>query len=71
MPRTVVGLLAAVGTAASGLIASAHGDLAWVAVGGAAAATGLASFLATPVQKKIFRLPFSHKLFRLYVLIWT
>src|SRR5207248_4991436 len=51
MLRTLVGLLAAAGTAASGLIAYAHGNLVWVAVSGAAAATGLAAYGASPPKK--------------------
>lgn len=52
MPRAMVGLLAAVGTAMSALVAFVHGDLAWVTIGNAAAAAGLASYLALPINKK-------------------
>ena len=53
MPRNMVGLLAAVGTAMSALVAFAHGTLVWVAIADAAAATGLAAYLALlPLQKK-------------------
>jgi hypothetical protein len=41
MPRSMVGLLAAVGTAMSALVALAHGDLVWVTIASAAAAMGL------------------------------
>lgn len=57
MYRALVGLLAVVGTAASGFVAYAHGDLAWLAVGGAATAAGLAAFMAAPI-KKILRYSF-------------
>jgi hypothetical protein len=49
----MVGLLAAVGTALSALVAFVHGDLAWIMIGDAAAATGLAAYLALPKIKKI------------------
>jgi hypothetical protein len=52
MPRTMVGLLAAVGAAMSALVGLAHGDLVWVAIADAAAATGLAAYLALPVPNK-------------------
>ncbi len=51
MPRNMVGLLAAVGSAMSSLIAFAHGDLAWVAIADAAAATGLAAYIAASSKK--------------------
>ena len=55
MPRIMVGLLAAVGTAMSALVAFAHGDLIWVTIAEAAAATGLAAYPALlPPQKKTF-----------------
>ena len=41
MPRSMVGLLAAVGAAMSALVASAHGDLVAVTIAIAAVATGL------------------------------
>ncbi len=53
MPRSMVGLLAAVGTAMSALVGLAHGDLIWVVLVDAAAATGLAAYLALPPQKKV------------------
>jgi hypothetical protein len=56
MPRSVVGLLAAVGTAVSLVAGMAHGGLFWTAVVDAAAATGLAAYLALP-NKKIFLYP--------------
>jgi hypothetical protein len=51
MPRSMVGLLAAVGTAMSSLAAFAHGKLVWLAIADAAVATGLAACLALPVIK--------------------
>jgi len=58
MPRSMVGLLAAVGTAMSALAALAHNDvvLALIAVS-AGAATGLAASLALPSPKKSPNLP--------------
>jgi hypothetical protein len=53
MPRSMVGLLAAVGTAMSALVAFAHGNLFWVIIADAAAATGLAAYLALPSKKKL------------------
>jgi hypothetical protein len=53
MPRTVVGLLAAVGAAMSALAAFAHGDLVWTTIADAAAATGLAAYLALPAKKEL------------------
>ena len=55
MPRSMVGLLAAAGVAMSELVAFAHGDLVWVTIADAAAASGLAAYLALP-SKKISRL---------------
>jgi hypothetical protein len=43
MPRSMVGLLAAVGTAMSALAGQTRGDLFWVMVIDAATATGLAA----------------------------
>jgi hypothetical protein len=51
MPRTLVGLLAAVGAIASGLAAYAHGDLVWIVVAGTAAAAGLVTFATAPSKK--------------------
>jgi hypothetical protein len=52
MPRSMVGLLTAVGTAMSALVAFAHGSFVWVAIADAAAATGLAAYLAlSPIKK--------------------
>ena len=49
MPRSMVGLLAAVGAAMSALIALAHGDISVVAIAiCAASATGSAAYLALP-----------------------
>jgi hypothetical protein len=52
MPRSMVGLLAAVGTAMSVLAASAHGDLVWLMIADASAATGLAAYMALLPTKK-------------------
>ena len=52
MPRSMVGLLAAVGAAMSAIVGLAHGDLVWVVLADAAAATGLAAYLALPAEKK-------------------
>lgn len=53
MPKSMVGLLAAVGTAMSGLVGLAHGYLVWTALLDAAAAAGLAAYLALPSEKKV------------------
>jgi hypothetical protein len=50
--RSMVGLLAAVGTAMSALVAFAHGVLVYVIIADAAAATGLAAYIALPAPKK-------------------
>ena len=52
MPQIVVGLLTAVGTAMSVAASLAHGDLFWAAAIDAAAATGLAAYLALSPTKK-------------------
>jgi hypothetical protein len=52
MPRSMVGLLAAVGVTMSALVGLIHGDLAWLTIAVAAAATGLAAYLALPSKKK-------------------
>jgi len=52
MPRTMVGLLAAVATAMSALVGLVHGQLVWVIIGDAAVAAGLAAYCAAPLQKK-------------------
>jgi hypothetical protein len=52
MPRSVVGLLTAVGAALSAIVGLAHGDLVWVMIANASAATGLATYLALPPSKK-------------------
>jgi hypothetical protein len=54
MPRSMVALLAAVGAAMSALVALAHGALIWLTIADAAAATGLAAYLALPPVKKTF-----------------
>lgn len=51
MSRSVVGLLAAVGTITSALVGLAHGDVVPVMIMGAGTATGLAAFLALPSKK--------------------
>jgi hypothetical protein len=53
MPRGIVGLLAAVGTAMSALVAFASGALIWLTIAVAAAAWGLAAYGALPPIKKI------------------
>ena len=52
MPRSMVGLLVAVGTAMSALMAFAHGGVVWLVIADAAAATRLAAYAAAPLQKK-------------------
>ena len=53
VPRSMVGLLAAVGAAMSALVAFTHGDLAWLTIANAAVATGLAAYAAAPLSKKL------------------
>ena len=53
MPRSMVGLLAAVGAAMSALVGLVHGDVVMVLITWAATATGLAAYLALPSAKKI------------------
>jgi hypothetical protein len=54
MRRSMVGLLAAVGAAMSALVALAHGALVWLTMADAAAATGLAAYLALlPFKKNV------------------
>jgi hypothetical protein len=48
----MVGLLAAVGVAMSALVSFVHGDSLPFMIVGASGATGLAAYLAAPVQKK-------------------
>ena len=52
MPRSMVGLLAAVGATMFALVPFAHGDLIWMTLADAAAATGLADYLALSPTKK-------------------
>jgi hypothetical protein len=53
VPRSMVGLLTAVGTAISALVALVHGDAAIVIIAAVAgAATGSATYLALPSHKK-------------------
>jgi hypothetical protein len=51
MPRSMVGLLAAVGTVMSELLAYAHGDLSYVTIGASSLAMGMASCFALPSKK--------------------
>jgi hypothetical protein len=46
MPRSMVGLLTAVGTAMSALVSLAHGGYTWASIAVAAATLGLAAYLA-------------------------
>jgi hypothetical protein len=48
MPRSMVGLLAAVGTAMSALAGLAHGYIAWVAIADATTAAGLVAYITAP-----------------------
>jgi hypothetical protein len=57
VPRSMVGLLAAVGTAMSALVAFAHGYLICLAILVAAAAAGLAAYLALFSGKEAALLP--------------
>ncbi len=57
MPSVMVGLLAAVGTAMSALVAFAHGDLVWLTIATAAVVTGLAAYVAARLQKKFSSTP--------------
>jgi hypothetical protein len=49
MPRSVVGLLAAVAAAMSLLATYVHGDLAVLVIADAAAAAGLGAYCALPI----------------------
>jgi hypothetical protein len=51
MPRNMVGLLAAAGTAMAALVSLVHGDLVPVMIVGGGSATGLAAWLALPSKK--------------------
>jgi hypothetical protein len=51
MPRTMVGLLAALGATMAALVSLAHGDLVGPTIVAAGAATGLAAFVAAPKKK--------------------
>jgi hypothetical protein len=56
MPRSMVGLLAAVGAAMSALVALAHGDVALVLMAAVCGtATGSAAYLALPSKKNALR----------------
>ena len=52
MPRSMVGLLAAVGTAMSALAGLVHSGLLWMMIAFAATAMGLAACFALPGRKK-------------------
>ena len=52
MPRTTVGLLAALGAIISALVSLVHGDLVPLMVLCAGASTGLAAYMALPSKKK-------------------
>ena len=54
MPRSMVGLLVAVGAAMSALVGLVHGDLAWALVASAATAAGSAAYYALPPKKMGF-----------------
>jgi hypothetical protein len=55
MPRSMMGMLAAISAAMSVTAGMAHGDLFWAAVLDAATAAGLAAYLALPPTKKAYR----------------
>jgi len=55
MPRSMVGLLAAVSVAMPALVTFTHGVLAVLAIVDGAAGAGLVAYLALPPIKKIFR----------------
>ena len=52
MPRSMAGLLAAIGVAMLALVLFVHGDLIWMTLVAAAAAIGLAAYLARRSTKK-------------------
>ena len=51
MPRSMMGLLAAVGAIMAALVGFTHGDLVPVLVAGTGVATGLAAYLTAPSKK--------------------
>jgi hypothetical protein len=53
MPRSMVGLLVAVGTAMSALVGLMHSGLVYVTIVAAALAAGLASYLSLLPEKKV------------------
>ena len=57
MPRSMVGLLVAVGAAMSALAGIVHGDFVALVIAHAAAAAGLAAYLTLPDNKKICDIP--------------
>ena len=54
MPRTLVGLLAAAGAAASALAGLAHGPFMGVALGSTAAIAAVLAYLTAPSKKTLF-----------------
>jgi hypothetical protein len=64
MPRSMVGLLTAVGTTMSALVPFAHGDLTWAVIAIAAIALGLAAYsalLSVPLPPQAPVLPLQKK----------
>ena len=53
MPRSMVGLLVAVGTAMSALVAFAHGYLAGLIIAIAAVVAGTAAYVVAPYSKNL------------------
>ena len=61
MPRSMAGLLAAVGTAMSVLAGQAHGRLFWIVMAVAAAAVGLAAYAAALSGLAAYQAPLAIK----------
>jgi hypothetical protein len=53
MPRSAIGLLAALGAVLSALVGLTHGDLTPIVILCSGTATGVAAWLALPPPKKI------------------
>lgn len=53
MSRALVGVLAACGAATAALVGLAHGDAVPAVAVRSGAATGLAAYLAAPIEKKV------------------
>ena len=51
MPASMVGRLAAIGTAMRALAGLVHGDIVWIAIADAAAATSLVACVTAPFNK--------------------